>query len=51
MVTIVRMTPGGQLPVPKLPNELIVLCAFDRDDERICTPLSNLERCRTNVGQ
>jgi hypothetical protein len=38
MVTIVRMTPGGQLPVPKLPNELIVLCAFDRDDEGTLHP-------------
>lgn len=38
MVTIVRMAPGGRLPVPKLPNELIVLCAFDRDDEGILHP-------------
>ncbi|MBN9307220.1 MAG: hypothetical protein BGO82_07795 [Devosia sp. 67-54] len=26
------MTPGGQLPVPKLAARLVVLVAFDRDD-------------------
>lgn len=31
--TVIRMTPGGQLPVQKLKDRLIVLCAFDRDEE------------------
>jgi hypothetical protein len=35
MATLIRMSPGGQLPVPKLADRLIVLCAFDRDDEGV----------------
>lgn len=30
--------PTGQLPVPKLPDKLIVLMAFDRDDEGVLQP-------------
>ena len=37
--TIIRMTPGGQLPVPKLAARLIVLCAFYRDDEGNLQPV------------
>jgi hypothetical protein len=33
MSTIIRMTPPGQLPEPKLATKLIVLCAFDRDED------------------
>ena len=33
MATIVRMMPTGQLPTPKLADKLIVLLAFDRDEE------------------
>jgi hypothetical protein len=33
MAPVIRMTPPGQLHEPKLPNHLIVLMAFDRDDE------------------
>jgi hypothetical protein len=36
--TIVRIMPGGVLPQPKLAAELIVLVAFDRDDEGILQP-------------
>lgn len=37
--TVVRMTPGGVLPQPKLAAELIVLVAFDRDDEGVLHPV------------
>jgi hypothetical protein len=33
MSTIVRMMPTGQLPVQRLAAKLIVLCAFDRDED------------------
>ena len=33
MSTIIRMTPPGQLPELKVATKLIVLCAFDKDDE------------------
>ena len=33
MATILRMTPQGQLPEPKHTAKLIVLLAFDRDEE------------------
>ena len=35
VATLIRMTPGGQLPVPKMADRLIVLCAFDRDEEGV----------------
>ena len=38
MVTVIRMTPPGQLPEPKLRPHLIVLIAFDRDDEGALQP-------------
>lgn len=38
MVMVVRLTPPGQLPVPKMPSQLIVLMAFDRDDEGVLQP-------------
>ena len=33
MSTIVRLTPPGQLPVQKMVTKLIVLCAFDRNED------------------
>ena len=39
MVTVIRMTPPGQLPESKLPTHLIVLMAFDRDDEGMLNPV------------
>lgn len=33
MSTVIRMMPTGQLPVQKLAAKLIVLCAFDRDED------------------
>ena len=33
MSTIIRLTPPGQLPEPKLASKLIVLMAFDRDED------------------
>ena len=38
MVTVIRMQPGGVTPQPKLPSQLIVLVAFDRDDEGVLQP-------------
>jgi len=35
MATLIRMTPTGQLPVTKMADKLIVLCAFDRDEEGV----------------
>ena len=35
MATIVRMTPTGQLPVTKMADKLIVLCAFDKDEDGV----------------
>lgn len=39
MVTVIRMTPPGQLPEPKLTSQLIVLMAFDRDGEGNLQPV------------
>lgn len=39
MVMVVRLTPPGQLPAPKMPSQLIVLMAFDRDDEGMLQPV------------
>ena len=39
MVTVIRMTPPGQLPEPKLPDHFIVLIAFDRDEEGTLQPV------------
>ncbi len=33
--TIIRSTPPGQLPEPKVATKLIVLCAFDRDEDGV----------------
>ena len=35
MVTVIRLTPPGQLPVSRLPDQLIVLMAFDRNEDGI----------------
>ena len=39
MVTVIRMTPPGQAPTPKLPTHPIVLMAFDRDDKGTLNPV------------
>ena len=36
--TVIRMTPEGVLPEPKLAGHLIVLVAFDRDEEGTLQP-------------
>ena len=33
--TVIRMTSTGQTPEPKLAGKLIVLCAFDKDDDGV----------------
>ena len=35
MATLIRMTPTGQLPVTKMADKLIVLCAFDNDEDGV----------------
>ena len=35
MSTIIRLTPPGQLPEPKVATKLIVLCAFDKDEDGV----------------
>lgn len=37
--TVIRLTPEGILPRPKLATDLIVLMAFDRDDEGVLQPV------------